>query len=261
MSSIRRSVQVMELLARKSPMGVRAIASNLGLPLSSVHRLLLDFEEEGIVERNPGGEWELSFKLLGITGLQLERIHFPALARPFAERIAEATRETVNINVLSGLHGVSVEKVRGNEGMQLDMRIGFRGSLHCGGAGKAMLAFLSEEDQETVLSGPLEAQTPKSLTDPAVLRKELRRIRQRGYSIDDQEVVMGVYCVAVPIMGAQGLPVGAMSITGLSPKAPGPGIQPFVDMLNEACGHVSRKIGYRGEFPLGEAAAPVRKSA
>ncbi|HVY43207.1 MAG TPA: IclR family transcriptional regulator [Hyphomicrobiaceae bacterium] len=261
MSSIRRSVQVMELLARRSPLGVRAIATQLALPLGSVHRLLLDLGEEGIAERTPSGEWELSFKLLEITGLQLDRIHFPALCRPFAEKIAEATRETVNINVLSGLHGVAVDKVRGNENMQLDMRIGSRGLLHCGGAGKAMLAFLSEEDQNRVLAGPLEQFTPKTITDPVALRRELRRIRERGYSIDDQEVVMGVYCVAVPILDAQSRPVGAMSITGLSPKTPGPAVQPLVDMLNDACGYVSRKLGYRGEYPLAEAATPSRQRA
>ena len=245
----------MDLLARKSPLGVRAVATQLGLPLGSVHRLLLDFEEAGIAERTEAGEWELSFKLLELTGLQLERIHFPALARPFAERIAEATGETVNINVLSGLHGVSVDKVRGNEGMQMDMRIGTRGPLHCGGAGKAMLAFLGPADQERVLVGPLEPMTPKSITDPSVLKSELGRIKARGYSIDDQEVVLGVYCVSVPILDARSRPVGAMSITGLTPKAPGPAIQPFVDLLNEACSQVSRKLGFRGDYPLGDAAA------
>ena len=261
MSSISRSVQVMELLARKSPMGVRAVATHLGLPLGSIHRLLLDFEEAGIVERTEAGEWELSFKLLEITGLQLERIHFPALARPYAERIAEATNETVNINVLSGLHGVSVDKVRGNERMQLDMRIGSRGSLYCGGAGKAMLAFLGEADQQRVLDGPLEPLTPKTITDPTMLKRELKRIRQRGYSIDDQEVVMGIYCVAVPILDGTGRPQGAMSITGPSPKSAGRAVQPLVDMLNEACGAVSRKLGYRGDYPLGEATVPARRTA
>lgn len=249
MPSITRSIQTMELLARKGPLGVRAVAAQLGLPLGSVHRLLVELEEEGIAERNVTGEWELSYRLLEITGMQLERLGIPALARPFAERIAEATQETVNINALSGLHGVCVDKVRGNEGMQLDMRIGARGSLHCGGAGKAMLAYMNEAEQQTVLSSPMDRLTPKTITDPSHLRQELQRIRARGYSIDDQEVVMGVYCVAVPILDANARPVGALSITGSSPKAPGPALEPLVEMLNEACGHVSRRLGYRGDWP------------
>src|SRR5690606_12148282 len=169
MSSIRRSVQVMELLARKSPLGVRAVASQLTLPLGSVHRLLLDLEQEGIAELTPAGEWELAVRLLEICGSQLERIALTALCRPFAERIAETTGETVNINALSGKHGVCIDKVRGNDGMQLDMRIGARGSLHCGGAGKAMLAFMSEAEQREVLDSPLPAFTVKTIIDAGVL--------------------------------------------------------------------------------------------
>lgn len=250
MSAITRAIQAMYLLARKGPLGVRAVASQLGLPLGSVHRLLLDLEEEGVAERTPDGEWELSFRLLEITGVQLERIALPALARPFAEHMAEKTKETVNINMLSGGHGVCIDKVRGSEGMQLDLRIGSRGPLYCGGAGKAMLAFMRPADQARVLAAPMPALTPKTITDPDRLKAELVRIRERGYSIDDQEVVMGVYCVSVPILDASGKPVGAISITGTSVKAPGPGVLPLVDMLNEACGHVSRRLGYRGEYPL-----------
>src|SRR5262245_61617254 len=151
MSTIRRSVQVMDLLARRGPLGVRAVAQQLKLPLGSVHRILIDLAAEEIVERSPEGEWELSYRLLTITGLQLDRLEFSRLARPYCEHIAEATRETVNVSAVSGMTGVCVDKVRGNEGMQLDARIGSRGPLYCGGAGKAMLAYLSPRQQRLVI--------------------------------------------------------------------------------------------------------------
>lgn len=263
MSSIRRSVQVIDLLARKGALGVRAVAQQLALPLGSVHRLLLDLNEEGIVERTTAGEWELSFRLLEITGLQLERIELPRLARPYSEKIARATGETVNLNALSGMHGVCIDKVRGNEGMQLDMRIGSRGPMHCGGAGKVMLAYMNPAEQARVFELPLTALTPKTITDLDVLKRELERIKARGYSIDDQEVVIGVYCVSVPILDRNGHPAGSMSITGPSAKAPGPEIEPKVAMLNEACGAISRRLGYLGQWPLLAAApqtAPVRRA-
>lgn len=249
MSSIRRSVQVLELLARKSPLGVRAIAQGLGLPLGSVHRLLLDLAEEHVVDRTPSGEWELSYRLLEITGVQLDRMELPRLARPYAERIAEATGETVNLNALVAMGGLCIDKVRGNEGMQLDNRIGSRGPLHCGGAGKAMLAFMTEEEQAEVLQSPLAALTPRTITDPHYLRQELARIAARGFSIDDQEVVMGVYCVAVPILDRSRRPVGAISITGPAPKKADEAVLPLVKMLNEACGSISRRLGYAGPWP------------
>ncbi len=259
MSSIIRSVQAMDLLARKGPLGVRAVAQQLQLPLGSVHRMLLDLAEAGVVDRTPTGEWELSFRLLEITGLQLDRIDLPRLCRPFAERIAEATGETVNVNALSGLHGVCIDKVRGNEGMQLDLRIGSRGPLNCGGAGKAMLAFMSEELREEVFTHPLPALTGHTITDADQLRDEIERIRQRFYSIDDQEVVMGVYCVSVPLLDRTGHSVGALSVTGPSVKKAGAeNVMQTVALLWDACQHVSRRLGYAGVWPPVPAPAAQR---
>ncbi len=249
MSSINRAIQVLDLLARKGPLGVRAVAQQLDLPLGSVHRILLDLEEENAVERTAEGGWEMGHRLLEISGLQLDRVEFPRLARPFCERIAQATRETVNVNATNGLGTVCVDKVRGNEGMQLDWRIGSRGPLYCGGAAKAILAFMNPADQETVLAEDMPAFTPTTITTAKDLRAELARIRQRGYSIDNQEIVTGVFCVGVPILDRHASPVGAISVTGPSPKAPGPDIEPIVNMLTEACGHVSRRLGYVGPWP------------
>jgi len=259
MSSITRSIKTLDLLARKGPLGVRAVAQQLRLPLGSVHRLLHGLEEENVVERTVDGEWELSFRLLEITGLQVDRMQFTRLAHPFAEKIAGATRETVNINALHAMAGVCVDKVRGDEGMQLDSRIGSRGPLHAGGAGKAMLAYLNDADQRKVLDAPLKALTPRTITNPKQLRDELIRIRRRGYSLDDQEVVMGVYCVAMPILDRNARPLGAISITGPSPKRVGPEVEPLVAMLSEACGYVSRRLGYVGAWPpIPTAEEPVR---
>ncbi len=262
MSSIRRSVQVIDLLARRGPLGVRAAAQQLKLPLGSVHRILVDLAEELVVERTPSGEWELSYRLIEITGRQLDRIQWPQLVRPFAERIAEATRETVNVTALSGLAGVCIDKVRGNEGMQLDAPIGSRGPLYCGGAGKAILAAMNDADRERIFAAPLKPLTANTITDHAVLRRELARIRSRGYSLDNEEVVLGVHCVGVPILDRNQRPVGAISISGPSAKKPGHDLDRLVGMLSEACGHISRRLGYGGDWPVYAAAsaeAPRRR--
>ncbi len=259
MSSIGRSLRVMDLLARRGSMGVRAVAQTLKLPLGSAHRILLDLAEESVVERTPDGEWELSYRLLEISGLQLDRIDLPRLVRPYAEKMAAITGETVNLNALTGINGVCIDKVRGNEGMQLDWRIGSRGPLHAGGAGKALLAYLSEADQERVFAGPMLPFTEKTITTPKALKAELIRIRARGYSLDNQEVVMGVWCVAVPIFDRAGRPVAAISITGPAEKREGAEIEPTVLMLTEACAQVSRRFGFGGEWPRLE--GPKRKTA
>jgi DNA-binding IclR family transcriptional regulator len=255
MSSARRTVSILDLLARRGPLGVRAVAQQLKLPLGSVHRILLDLAEEDVVDRTADGDWDLAHRLFEITGRHLDRIQWPRLIRPFAEKIAEATRETVNVSALSGGFGICIDKVRGNEGMQLDAPIGSRGPLYCGGAGKAMLA-MSEAEQERIFSAPLIPLTPRTITDHAALRREIEAIRARGYSLDNEEVVMGVYCVGIPILDRNGHPVGAVSISGPSPKRPGPELDALVAMLAPACGHVSRKLGYAGAWPPVQSAIP-----
>lgn len=256
MSSPRRTIHVLDLLARKGALGVRGVAQQLNLPVGSVHRLLLDLADENVVERNAEGAWQLSYRLLEITDLQLDGVRFPRLARPYCEAIAGATRETVNVNVLSGDACVCIDKVRGSEGMQLDWRVGSRGPLYAGGSAKAMLAFLSETDQVRVANGEKTQFTANTLTDASALLMELGRIRERGYAIDNQELVMGVFCVGVPILDRIGRPVGGISISGPTPKTPGGGIKPLVDRLHEACGHVSKRLGYVGAWPPRDVVAP-----
>jgi IclR family acetate operon transcriptional repressor len=135
-----------------------------------MHRMLIELEGEDVVGRTPSGEWELTLRLLQITGHQLDWVELPRLARPFAEKIAAATRETVNINALAGTQAVCVDKVRGNERMQLDFNIGSRGPLHCGGAGKAILAYLPQAKRELAMSPPLAQFMPRTLTRPCRTR-------------------------------------------------------------------------------------------
>jgi DNA-binding IclR family transcriptional regulator len=249
MSGIRRTIQVLDLLAGKGALGVRAVAQQLKLPVASVHRLLMDLAAEEVVERIGDGAWQLTYRLLAITDKQLDGLHFPRLARPLCERIAETTRETVNVNALSGQFCVCIDKVRGNQGIQLDWPIGSRGPLYCGGSAKSILAFLGETSIEQVLSQPMTQFTPNTLTNLTKLRAELANIRKRGYSIDDQEMVMGVFCVGMPIFDRSGRPVGAISISGPSPKQPGPALTPMVEMLREATSKVSGQLGYGGPWP------------
>jgi DNA-binding IclR family transcriptional regulator len=133
--------------------------------------------------------------------------------------------------------------------MQLDWPIGSRGPLYCGGSAKSILAFSGEASIEQVLSQPMTQFTPNTLTNRAKLRAELATIRKRGYSIDDQEMVMGVFCVGMPIVDRSGRPVGAISISGPSPKQPGPALAPMVEMLREATSNVSGRLGYGGPWP------------
>jgi DNA-binding IclR family transcriptional regulator len=245
MSSIPRAVHVIDLLARRGPLGVRAIAHQLELPLGSAHRILTDLAAESIVERSSNGEWEMSYRLLEIVGVQLERVQLPRLARPILEQLASDTRETTFLAVPSRDEIVYLDKVQIDLQLQLNVELGTRRPMHCTGLGKAILAFLPQAHQEQLLSGgPLRAFTPSTITDPMLLRLELERTRQRGYALDREEIIVGVHCVAVPILNYAGLPVGAISVAGTTPKTDGERLDALVQRIRAAGDYVSRRLGF-----------------
>ena len=246
-STINRAVQVVELLARRGPLGVRAIAQNLALPLGSTHRLLQDLNSETVVERTPDGEWELSYRLAQIVGIQLERVQLPRLVRPILEELASETREAAFLAVPSRDEVVYLDKVQTDLQLQLNVEVGTRRPMYCTGLGKAILAFLPEVQLEQVLNtSSMRPFTPRTITDPMMLRLELERTRERGYAVDHEEIIAGVHCVAVAILNHAARPIGAISVAGTTPKAEGERLEALVSRLKNAGEHVSRRIGYVG---------------
>ncbi len=249
MSTVARAFRIIGKLAQDGAAGTRSLAKALELPLGSTHRLLADLAEQNVIEQSADGNWQLSFRLLEIVDLQIDLVGFPRMARPYCDALAKFSGETVNINVLSNLSCVCIDKARGNESMRFDWRIGSRGPLHCGGSAKAMLAYLAPADLALVMAGPMQFFNGNTITDPEQLEAEVARIRARGYAIDAEEIVMGVFCVGVPILGRTGTPVGAISVSGTTPKVPGPDLQPLVERLHVACHAVSQRLGYAGLWP------------
>jgi len=236
---------VLDLLARRGPLGVRAIAQALELPLGSTHRLLQDLAGEAVVERTPEGEWELSYRLAQIVGIQLERVQLPRLVRPILEQLASETREAAFLAVPSRDEIVYLDKVQTDLQLQLNVEVGTRRPMHCTGLGKAILAFLPEVQLEQYLAGSaLRPFTPMTITDPMMLRLELERTRSRGYAMDHEEIILGVHCVAVPIFNHAGRPVGAISVAGITPKSEGERLDALVLRLKTAGEYVSRRVGF-----------------
>jgi IclR family acetate operon transcriptional repressor len=249
-SAVSRSVQVVELLARRGPLGVRAIAQTLALPLGSTHRMLQDLYAEAVVERTPDGEWELSYRLAQIVGIQLERVQLPRLARPILEELASETREAAFLAVPSRDEIVYLDKVQTDLQLQLNVEVGTRRPMYCTGLGKAILAFLPQVQVEQVLSAsPMRPFTPRTITDPLMLRLELERTRARGYAVDHEEIITGVHCVAVPILNHTARPVGAISVAGTTPKSEGERLEALVFRIKTAGEYISRRIGYNGSQP------------
>jgi IclR family acetate operon transcriptional repressor len=245
MSKIDRTFDLIELLARRGALGMRPMARELDVPIGSLHRLLNDLAAQSVIERTVEGDWQLSYRLLQIVGIQLERTSLPRLARPYLEQLAAETRETVFLAVPSRGEIVYLDKVQTDLQLQLNVELGTRRAMHATGLGKAMLAFLPEVEQAQFLAtAPFPAFTEATITDSSALAAQLRAIRANGYALDQEEMIPGLHCIAVPLLNYTNRAVGAISIAGVATRS---GSERFEQMIQRLLGigtELSLRLGF-----------------
>jgi DNA-binding IclR family transcriptional regulator len=124
-------------------------------------------------------------------------------------------------------------------------QIGNRAPLHCTGVGKAVLAFLPEEQREALLNGgDLQRYTDNTLTDPDVLRAHLAQIRAQGFAIDNGEHEEHVRCIAAPLFARTGQVVGAISIAAVSYRVNLPTLLSWQPMLSERAHQLNAELAH-----------------
>ncbi|CAN5193158.1 IclR family transcriptional regulator [soil metagenome] len=195
-------------------LGVSELARRAKLSKSTAFRLLAMLERNHAVERS-GTSYRLG-TLLHELGSQVYSPTHDALRdvlTPYLAELYEATHQTVHLAVLHGTDVIYLNKLYGHRMLRSPSRIGGRVPAYCTGVGKVLLAHNPEATDHT-LAKKLNAWTPKTITDPARLQETLQRIRRDGVGFDDEESLLGLSCIAVPIMGPRGKPVAALSVSG-----------------------------------------------
>ncbi len=245
MSKIDRTFDLIELLARKGALGMRPIARELDVPIGSLHRLLNDLAEQAVIERTDEGEWRLSYRLLQIVGIQLERTNLPRLTRPYLEQLAAETGETVFLAVPSRGEVVYLDKVQTDLQVQLNVELGTRRPMHATGLGKAMLAFRPEVEQEQLLgTAPFPSFTARTITTGEQLASELDTVRRHGYALDQEEMIPGLNCVAVPLLNYTNRAVAAISVAGVASRADGERFDALIARMLAVGAELSLRLGY-----------------
>ncbi|MFA5521819.1 MAG: IclR family transcriptional regulator [Castellaniella sp.] len=211
-----RALRLVEMLSRASlPMTLSQLAHRLDLPKSSVMRLLGELEAMSYVVRTPGSRAYVTGPRAHALGLSV--VQGPALLRAcqsVLERLVALIGETCNLNMLSGDAVQYLARVEspGHLRLQLRMDIGSRVPLHCTASGKLFLAFTPQPRYGQLLSRlVLERMGPKTIISHAALESALHWVRSREIGIDDEEFVVGMVAVAVPVRNPQGDVIAALA--------------------------------------------------
>jgi IclR family transcriptional regulator, KDG regulon repressor len=219
-------------------LGVSELARRADLSKSTAFRVLGMLVRNGVVER-VGSSYRLGTRLhdLGtaVYSTGHEQIH--EVLTPYLADLYEMTHQTVHLAALHGVEVVYLAKLFGHRRVPSPSRVGGRVPANCTALGKVLMAY-SPEAFDEVLSHPLEKLTDRSVTDVEALSAQLMRIRREGIAFDDQEAAPGLSCVAVPLFGAGGRPVAAVSLSGPSdgydPRAQVPTVRRVAHAASQA---------------------------
>ncbi len=197
-TSVSKALKLLTTLANESrPLSIRQLAATSELPRSTVHRLVAEMRDAGLVESIPEGH-RLGLRLFELGGTALRQHHVEALARPYMEDLFERTRYLVQLAVLQGNDILYLARV-GNQGhRRVASHVGGRVPATCTAAGKALLAF-DRVALDAVVANGLVGRTRHSLTDPVVLRHSLLDVERTQIAFDVEEARAGLACAASPV--------------------------------------------------------------
>jgi DNA-binding IclR family transcriptional regulator len=213
--SVSRAVAILELFDQQRPsLTTSEIATLTGLNRATAYRFCQTLLSLGYLEETSTRRFRPGLKALSLAQAALSSRELPDLALPYLRVLREETGETVNLALLDPPDVVYVSRLLSDNLLALRLFVGSRLPAYASSLGRAMLAYLPVDEIEAILGQrELTAFTNRTLAEPRRLIEELRRIRSRGYAVNDQELVLGVCGIAAPIFGVSGRPVAAVNVS------------------------------------------------
>ncbi|WP_137287772.1 IclR family transcriptional regulator [Halorussus salinisoli] len=211
--SVQKAFDIVERLQQLNGASIAELSTELDLPKSTIHSHLTTLRERGYIVKT-GDTYYAGLLFLNLGTKARERHSFFSKVKPKMERLAQETNERTQLMIEEHGRGIYVYRAHGSHGVQTASRIGKPRHLHTGAAGKAILASLPEERVERIIDQwGLPPLTPNTLDTSEKLFDELAAIRERGYAINREEHIEGLWAIGAVIENDNQV-LGALSISG-----------------------------------------------
>jgi len=246
-TSLQRGLHILDLFVRaETGLTASQVAKLSGLPVSTVHRFLVNLESSGYLNCSGSGSYHLGVACFSLGQAALGQLDIRRLSLRYLQELNAQTRETIHLTVQHGLSAVYVEKLDSPEPLRIYSRIGAAVPLHCTGVGKVMLAYMSPEEQSRVLSQlEFKRKTPNSIGSLQELQMHLQKVRRNGYACDLEENEPHIRCIAAPIWDHTGAVHSALSITGPAVRMSIMRLRQLAPLIQNAGKKISRELGYQ----------------
>ncbi len=214
LQGVKTAIRIYEEVAtRRDPPSVRELARDLDLNKSTVHRTLVTLESCGWLRADDGGGWVITARAFSLGRRAADQGHLRSTVLPIMERLRDETKESVHFMMPEGRDVVLMGRLESPHAVRTSYLVGARGPLHATANGKAILAHYDDAALDEYIAQGLSSSATRTLTDPAALRLELTRIRERGFASAVDELSDGASAAAAAILDPVGRPVASLSIS------------------------------------------------
>jgi len=246
--SVERAADILELfLISESELSVKEISQKLSLSKSTAHGLIKTLDHRGYLQQNPDNlKYRLGMKLFELGNFIGNHLDIRGISQPIIKALVEELMETVHLVVRERDEVIYVEKVDGPRALRIYSQVGKRAPIHCTGVGKAILAYQDEKEIERILSSTLlESFTARTITDKDDIKNELKVIKKQGFSIDDEEIELGLKCIAAPIFDHLGNVIASISCASPKMRLDEERLPKVIVGIKRAASEISNSLGYK----------------
>jgi len=246
LSSLDHALVILESMGQsRSPLGLSEIVRKTEYAKTTVHRVLLTLMKRGFVRKEyQTGRYQLTLKLFEIGSIAVSQLGIKDVAKPYLEAVRNLSGETAHLAVMDDDGVFYIDKIESTQSIRMYSYIGSRAPIHCTAVGKVLLAYQSDERIEKFLSPGLKAYTQNTILHKDKLTEELRKIRKQGYALDNEELEIGLLCIASPVRNHLGEVIAAVSISGPKVRLGKHRTRELIPVMVKTGSEISASLGY-----------------
>jgi IclR family KDG regulon transcriptional repressor len=247
--SLDRAFDILELLSREQHgLNLTEIGNRLDLHKSTVYRLLQALKQRGYIAKTDQGSYRLGMEFIELSSLYLNNLELKTEAQPILRELSSLSGNTAFLATLQDDEVVYIDKMETHNSLRKYSIIGQRAPLYCTALGKSMLTGRTEGQIRLLYKDrELEAFTERTITSVDGLVAEIDKIRNRGFSVDDEEYEEGLRCIGAPIRDYRAEVIGAVSTSGYASVITRDRMDEVAAYVVRAAGDISQRMGYRGQ--------------
>jgi DNA-binding IclR family transcriptional regulator len=253
---VERALDVLLCFSMQTPeLNMTQIAEKVGIHKSTVHRLLATLERRRFVRRDPvTGIYRPGIRLLQMAYLTLEDMDIRQIVHPYMHKLVDEFRETVDLAILDEGEAVFVDVVESPQRVKLAAAPGQRLPAVSTASGKAILAFLPEDEVKKIRDQNNYQFKPNKILPLKAFLEDIALTRKRGYAFDEEELEVGIHAIGAPIMGTKGLPIASIAIAGPAYRLP----RKLMETIGPKLAHTAQEISKEVFIVSGTNPQPVK---